>query len=77
MNYLSAKIDRIEGDFVILKTDDNQEISWSKDNLPPNAKEGTKLSLELKSENQAKESQEKLAKEILNEILKRDLGPNP
>lgn len=72
MNYLSAKIDRIEGDFVILKTDDNQEISWSKDNLPPGAEKRAKLSLELKTEKEAKESQEKLAKEILNEILKRE-----
>ena len=69
-NYLSAKIDRIEGDFVVLKTDDDQEISWSRDNLPPGAEKGTKVCLELKTESEAVKSQQALAKEILNEILK-------
>lgn len=69
MNYLSAKIDRIEGDFAILKTDDRQEISWFQDNLPPGLKIGAKVSLELKSAHDANKSQQELAKEILNEIL--------
>ncbi len=69
-NWLSAKIEKIEGDFVILKTDDGQEISWSRDNLPPGVEKGTKVGLELKTESEAAQSQKVQAKEILNEILK-------
>ncbi len=69
-NWLSAKIEKIEGNFVVLRTDDNQEISWSRDNLPSGAEKGTKVRLELKSESEAAQSQKAQAKEILNEILK-------
>ena len=68
-NFLKAAIDRIEGEFAILKTEDNQEILWPIKNLSEDAKEGTAVRLILSTSKTDEEERTKLAKTMLNEIL--------
>jgi hypothetical protein len=70
MNYfIKAAIDRIEGNFAVLKTEDRQEILWSKNNLPEGAKEGSSVRLTISTSQSDEEERTKLAKTLLNEIL--------
>lgn len=66
---LNATIIKFEGIFAILKMVDNQEIKWPIKNLPDDVEEGKKIRLVVSSEKTDSESQEKLAREILNSIL--------
>lgn len=67
--FIKAAIDRFEGEFAILKTEDNQEILWPIKNLPENSKEGTAVRLILSTSKTDEEERAKLAKTLLNEIL--------
>lgn len=68
---VKLKVDKIEADRVILLSDGNGEISWPKNKLPENIHQGMSLEFFI-SENGQSDDDRKLAKEILNEILKTD-----
>jgi hypothetical protein len=62
-------IDRFEGDLAVLITEDKKSITWPKDKLPKSAKEGAVLSFYITNDINKSETDRKLAKNILNEIL--------
>ncbi len=68
--FIKATIDRIENDFAVLKTDDKQEILWPTSRLPEDAKEGSLVRLNLSTSKADEEERAKLAKTILEEILR-------
>ena len=68
---LKVTLDRIEGDYGILITEKKKKILWPEDELPDQA-EGAVFEIDIKSNEEAQASQEKLAKAILNEILKEE-----
>ncbi len=68
--FLKATIDRFEGKFAVLKTDDGQEILWSISNLPEDAKEGSAVRLSIHTSKTDEEEKIKLAKSLLEEILR-------
>ncbi len=67
---ISCTLDRFEGTFAVLKTEDNQAINWPRENLPSDAEEGSQIKLVLFSKKTEKEEREETAKAVLNEILK-------
>jgi hypothetical protein len=69
MKKINVTLNRIEGDDGILITSDKKEIQIPTNELP-SKKQGESFSIEVKSEEEAEASEEKLAKTILNEILK-------
>lgn len=70
--FLKATVDRIENNFAIIKTEDKQEILWPIDNLPEDAKEGSTVRLNLSTSKTDEEERVKLAKSLLEEILRPD-----
>lgn len=70
--YLLATVDRLEGSKAVLKLDDGQSLNWPVDKLPAGAVEGTQLKILLLSDKGEEEEREKMAKAVLNEILKTD-----
>lgn len=69
MKFIKAAIDRFEGDSAVIKTEDGQELLWPKNELPPDAKEGTAVRLNISTSQTDEEERTKLAKTLLNEIL--------
>lgn len=69
---LKATIDRFEGDLAVLSFDDGQKLNWPKSKLPKDIKEGSVVFVYVSSNKEATKNQKELAKEILNEILKKD-----
>lgn len=67
--FLKAVIDRFEGESVVIKLEDGQEIIWPKKDLPEDAKEGSALRLSVSTSQSDEEERTKLAKTLLNEIL--------
>lgn len=62
-------VDRIEGDIVIIRLENNQFLHWAKDKFSFVPKEGQIVTLSI-STDQNKTNQAKMnAKEILNEII--------
>lgn len=70
--FLRATIDRLEGKYAVLRTDDGQEILWPSANLPKDVKEGSIVHLYLRTSKDDEEERAKLAKSLLEEILKPD-----
>jgi len=68
---IELKIDKLEDDKVILKSEDNDTIIWPRNKLPRDIKEGSLLAFAI-NDNQEKEEKKDLAKDILNEILDVD-----
>ena len=66
---MRAILDRFEENKAVLRTDDGQELTVSKTELPKGAKEGTAFFLLFSESASEEEAREKLAKSILNEIL--------
>jgi len=66
---INLTIDRIEGDKAVLKTGDGQTILWPKEKLPGEAKEKSVLAFSVNTDEKEEVAKEKLAKNILNEIL--------
>ena len=58
-----------EDNQAILSTEENEEISWPKSNLPENLNEGEVLSFKIMTKAEAEKERTKQAKDILNEIL--------
>lgn len=67
--YQSGVIDRLEGEFAVIKLADGQEIHWPKSQLT-SSREGAAVKLVVHTEAEAEQERQKLAKTILNEILK-------
>jgi hypothetical protein len=68
---LEAVIDRFEGKFAVFKVN-GQELFWPIKNLPDDAKEGSVVRLYLSTSKTEEEEKEKIAKKILEEILKTE-----
>ena len=68
--HIIAVVDRIEGNKAVLKLDDGQSLFWSMDNWPVEASEGTVVKLVLMTDKDEEAEREKMAKAVLNEILK-------
>ena len=62
---IELKIDKLEEDKAILKSEDNDVVIWPRGKLPKDIKEGTLLAFAINSGEEGKE----MAKDILNEIL--------
>jgi len=70
---MEARIDRIAGDFAILKLSDSQEIKWPTKMLPSDYKIGMTVWLNLATSSPPpKMNQKDSLKDVLNEILKED-----
>lgn len=67
---MQATIDRIENNKAVLKTNDGQEWLWPADQLPKDAQEGSVVELEIKSDKESEREREKLARAVLNEVLR-------
>lgn len=67
---MKAILDRFENSSAVLRTDDNQELIVPKKDLPKGVHEGSALSLLFSQDASEEAHREKLAKSILNEILK-------
>ena len=65
-----AVVDRIEGEQAVLKFDDGQTLLWPRDKWPIEASEGMALKIVLMTESDEEAEREKIAKAVLNEILK-------
>lgn len=67
---LKGVIDRIEGERAVIKTEDRQELLWPKNNLPTDLGEGDLVELAIgAADSLASSRQEKVAKEMLKQIL--------
>ncbi len=71
-SFIIAAIDRLEGDKAVIKTDDGQEIIWPINKLPDGASEGQIIKLFISASKDEEKEREKIAKTILNDILKTD-----
>jgi len=71
-NYISCTLDKFEGRFAVLKTEDNQTLNCAVDKLPSDADEGSQIKLVLFSTKSEKEEREATVKAVLNEILKTE-----
>jgi len=73
---IQATVDRFEENFAIISFPNGDSLSIHIDELPDNTTEGATLyfnpSLEPNSESPVPENQENLAKNILNQILKKN-----
>ena len=70
--FLEAVLDRFEGDTAVLRVKDAKEILWPKRALPADAREGSFVYLQALSGKEKEIEREKLAKTLLNEVLKTD-----
>ena len=70
--FMLAIVDRIEGNKAVLKLDDGQSLNWPVNNLPSDVIEGSQIKLVIFSNKIEEEEREKIAKAVLNEILKTE-----
>lgn len=70
---MKGVIDRFEGDKAVIKTEDRQELIWPKDRLPQDLKESDLVELAIgAADSLVSGHQEKVAKEIIKQILHTD-----
>lgn len=69
---IKATINRFEGNYAILILNDKQRLNWPKKDLPHNISEGSVVWLSILANEKTIANQRQLAKEMLNEILKRN-----
>lgn len=69
-NHLKGVIDRFEGKAAVIKLENGQEIIWPVKNLPEETAEGSAVRLVVTTSRTDEEERIKLAKSLLNEILK-------
>ena len=69
-NFQKGVIDRFEGDKTVIKLDDGQQVIWPVSDLPEGLTEGDSLRLVILTAEEEGEERERIAKHILNEILK-------
>lgn len=70
--YLKAKIESFEGKFALIKTEDKQKLLWPIKNLPDDIQVGSLVRLVISTSKTDEEERERVAKTMLNEILKGD-----
>ena len=68
---LTAVIDRIENDLLVIKLNDGQQLLWPKNMADANLKEGDSVNLFLLAKNDS--TNEATAKELLKQIFKPDV----
>lgn len=66
---IKATLDRFEGDKAVLITESGDSIIWPKKSMPPETKEGEGLIIAITGDIQKDKDSQKLAKDILNEII--------
>ena len=66
---ISLTISRFEGENVILKDGQGQEIFWPKNKIPEEYKEGSALIFAISTDTENNKSNKLEASDILNEIL--------
>ena len=67
---ITATIDRFEDKRAVLVTNDGQTLYWDIKNLPEDALAGTVVRLILATSKTEEEERAKLAKTLINEIIK-------
>jgi len=67
---MNMVIDHFEEKFAVLKGEDGQELHWPIKKLPDDCAAGMSINLKISTAKSLSEEREKLAKEMLNEILK-------
>lgn len=72
MQKISVVIDRFEGEKAVLKFPDGQTLIVPIEFLPEEASEGSMIKLSFGENSSQEEERGKLAKKMLNEILKHD-----
>ncbi len=73
--FMQGVVDRIEGDKAVIRFDGGQELVWSKENLPPDAREGSAVRVLVTTAQEDTAERVRIAKALLNEIL--GSGGNP
>lgn len=71
-NILKGTLDRFEENKAVIKTEDGQQILWPKENLSEDIKEGSAVDIVIFNEEAEQIQREKMAKTLLNEILKKE-----
>lgn len=69
MDSIKGTIDRIEDDFIVIRTENNQEILWPKNKIKKSFQEGDAVTVFLSPDKEGTEDNKTLAKNILNQIL--------
>jgi hypothetical protein len=69
-NFLEGTIEKFAGKMAVIITKDGQQLLWPIANLPNDSEAGQPVRLVLSTSISDTEDKEKLAKTILNEILK-------
>ena len=69
---LHASIETIEEDVVLLKLADGQKVKWPRAQVSPALKVGDIVHLFVFPEGETEQERQRIAKEVLNEILKGD-----
>lgn len=62
-------VDRWEGNLVVIRTDDGQELIIDRSLVPTGTKEGSRLALRLVDNQTDAEGRQQLARNLLKEIL--------
>ncbi len=70
--FIPGVIDRFEGREAIIITEDNQKLHWPINRLPVDCQEGTHVRLILSTSQSEQEEREKIAKSILNQLLRKE-----
>lgn len=69
-NLLTGVIDRFEGKMAVIRLADGQQINWPREKLSNELKEGSAVRLFISSSLTEDQERSKMAKTLLNEILK-------
>lgn len=67
---IEGKIEKFEDKMAVIKTADGQELRWPIKNLPEDIEVGSPVRLVLSTTQTIAEERDKIAKNILNQILK-------
>lgn len=70
LKFIAGVVDHFEGKLAVLRLEDGQQINWPRENLPSGLKEGGSVKLFVSDSASEEEERSKMAKSLLNEILK-------
>ena len=70
LDLLTAVFDRVEGELVVLRFEDGQELAVPRQLLPADCQEGSHLVCSFATQVQAEADQTARARQLLTEILK-------
>lgn len=66
---INLVVDRFEGEMAVLTGEGGVAVTWPKNKLPENVREGSNLSFEIMAEKDKEEKSRQTAKDIINEII--------